>query len=322
MEYIQWVDHIHPQPPCEPVLNTMVNIAQPKSFLQSKDWFEFQRSLGREVFSLGDTGVIEIPTWFNKKYFYIPRGPNALSNEFVDKLLQKAKDRKAIFILAEPQEDSVAQILSHHGFSFSTSKDIQPNRTIVLSLVQDDDELLKKMHHKTRYNIKVARRDGVVVRTSDDIEPFLELLSKTSARDKFFPHSSSYYRSMFSFFQKTEELQINIFYAYLDDRPVAAAMIGLYGKRGFYLHGASDHECRSSMAPFALHWEVISWLKVHDYDHYDFWGIDHQRYPGVTRFKLGWGGNVIEYPGAFVMPISKIYYALYSFLRKLKSYIH
>jgi len=72
------------------------------------------------------------------------------------------------------------------------------------------------------------------------------------------------------------------------------------------------------MAPYALHWDIIKYLKQQGVAHYDLWGIDHQRWPGVTRFKLGWGGRTVEYPGAFDLVISKPWKLAYDLAQKLR----
>ncbi|TSC74721.1 MAG: Methicillin resistance protein, partial [Parcubacteria group bacterium Gr01-1014_44] len=141
-----------------------------QSFLQSKEWFDFQKSLGRGVFLYEEggikTGVIKLPLPFKKSYLYIPHGPamdfnqmtggidNAVRN-FLQYLKTLAKKEKAIFIKAEPFNDSVAQFLAKNKFKKS-KKEIQPSKTVVLDLTQTEDQLLDRLHHKTRYNIKVA----------------------------------------------------------------------------------------------------------------------------------------------------------------------
>ena len=72
------------------------------------------------------------------------------------------------------------------------------------------------------------------------------------------------------------------------------------------------------MAPYYLHWELIKVAKKYGLNNYDFWGIDAKRDPGVTRFKLNWGGQTIEYPGSFDLPVSKFWYLVYKLLRNNK----
>jgi len=65
-----------------------------------------------------------------------------------------------------------------------------------------------------------------------------------------------------------------------------------------------------------LHWEIMRQLKAEDVNNYDWWGIDSKLWPGVTEFKLGWGGQVVERPGAFVFPVRWFWYELYKLLKR------
>ncbi len=305
-----------------------------KSFLNTQEWADFQLSLGRKATRIQNDAVqavlITQDSWFGQHYTYIPHGPvvdfNAFSsgiNNGIRAFIKEAKDfadtSKSFFILAEPLDDSVAQALASNGFKVSNSKHLQPSKTVVLDVSKSTEDLLKEMHHKTRYNIKVAERDGVIVKESEDIEVFLKLLKKTTERDQFQGHGANYYHTLFNRFRGEGELQLKIYVAYHNEAPAAAALVMLWNDHAYYLHGASDHALRKHMAPYALHWQIVQSVKLASALSYDFWGIDHARYPGVTRFKLSWGGQVVEYPGAFVLPLRKPMYWLYSFMRFIKS---
>ena len=102
------------------------------------------------------------------------------------------------------------------------------------------------------------------------------------------------------------------------DKPIAGAILLTYGDTVYYLHGAMDRDYKSWMAPYLMHWEIIKWAKKQGYHYYDFWGIDTSRWPGVTRFKLGFGGQQVEYPGSFDMPISKFWYFAYNLAGRIR----
>ena len=90
----------------------------------------------------------------------------------------------------------------------------------------------------------------------------------------------------------------------IKDRLIAGAILLTYGDTLYYLHGAMDRNYKSMMAPYILHWQIIKWAKEQGLKHYDLWGIDAQKWPGVTRFKLGWGGRQIEYPAPSTCPFA------------------
>lgn len=311
-----------------------------QNFLQSKSWAEFQKSQGRPFFEYDQDFVsamiFKYPLRLGKNYLYIPYGPgldltqmlggikNPI-NKFLDFAVGLGRKEKAVFIKVEPAIDYVAQLLVEAGFK-KAEKEIQPSKTLIVDLGKDEELLQNEMHHKTRYNIKVAEKHNIEVTESDDLNTFWQLIKKTSTRDRFSAHTKIYYQALLDFFKGGQsgpneaggEIITKIFMAgSRPSRPAAAAMILLHQGWGYYLHGASDYSQHSLMAPYKLHWEIIKNLKAGGYKNYDFWGIDTHRWPGITRFKLGWGGRVVEYPGSFDLPISKLWYLAYQVARKV-----
>jgi len=77
---------------------------------------------------------------------------------------------------------------------------IQPRRSVVVSLEGGQEEWLARMKQKTRYNIRLAQKKDVVVRSSDDLEGFHRLMQTTGERDGFGVHSLAYYRRAYELF--------------------------------------------------------------------------------------------------------------------------
>jgi len=301
------------------------------SFLQSKEWLDFQKSLGREVFLYErggiKAGIIKLPLPFKKSYLYLPHGPamdfnqmtGGIDNEvrnFVHYLKDLAKKEKAIFIKTEPLNDSVAQFLAKNKFKKS-KKEIQPHKTIILDLLKSEEELLAAMHHKTRYNIKVAEKHNVLIQPSSDLDIFWKLVKKTTERQKFSAHTKDYYKSLFNFFNKEGVMRVHLFFAIFDGKPVAGALMFTYGDTAYYLHGGSDYDFREAMSPHMLHWHLIKEMKRQGFKYYDFGGSEGIKWPGLTRFKLGWGGHTREYPGSFDLTTSWWWHQVYKISKKL-----
>jgi lipid II:glycine glycyltransferase (peptidoglycan interpeptide bridge formation enzyme) len=72
------------------------------------------------------------------------------------------------------------------------------------------------------------------------------------------------------------------------------------------------------MAPYLLHWQIMKEGKSSGYKYYDLNGVDEQKWPGVTRFKLGFGGAIINYPGTFDLVFNKTWYNVYKILRMMR----
>ena len=295
------------------------------SFLQTHDWLSFQKSLGRRVWRLDDgyisTTIVRHDVRLGKNYLYIPHGPvlelEAGTREHVRHFARLirglARDEGSIFVKYEPLHDAVVEVLKRNGMDLRhSSKSLQPGKTVLMDLAKSEDELLSAMHHKTRYNIGVARRKGVIINELPDADAFLSLLEETTEREGFRSHPPEYYRSLLSFFARSGgDIKTRLFGALYEGAPVAAAIVLEHDGVAYYLHGASARRYRNAMAPHLLHWELLMRYRGAGFKYYDFWGIDAERYPGVSRFKLSWGGRVVEYPGSFDMPISGFWHWLW-----------
>jgi len=290
------------------------------SFLQSWQWGSFQESLGRKIWRIETQGlkglVIKYGLPTGKNYLYCPRGPvgqDAEIKSFLKEVKEIAKHEKSIFLKLEPGHDYK---LLDYRFKKS-SKQIQPLRTLILDLDKPEQEILSAMHQKTRYSIRLAQRKGIKVKSSnyDQIDTFLDLLVETAKRNKFHIHSKDYYRKMVGVLDP--EGIVKIFLAKRQDRVIAANLIGFFGKTVTYLHGASDYEARQTMASYLLQWHTIRQAKELGFKYYDFWGIDDKKWPGVTRFKKGFNGKEVAYPGSFDLPYRSGWYTLYNLARRI-----
>ncbi len=56
--------------------------------------------------------------------------------------------------------------------SMAASKPIQPQNTITLDLTGTEEDWLARMKQKTRYNIRLAEKKGVVIQESDSVDDF------------------------------------------------------------------------------------------------------------------------------------------------------
>lgn len=301
-------------------------------FLQSWEWGEFQRATGREVLRLRGDGalaqMIRLPLPFGKSYWYCPRGPLAL--DILPPLAEEARKNEAIFLRCEPLEKPV-----HRFFAGAKKREaVQPAQTLIVDLAQDEEAILAAMHEKWRYNIRLAERKGVRVFMAGEhdasaLDIFWNLLEETTDRDGFRAHGKEYYRAMLERLAgdpatdgKTRPVARLVF-AEHDGKVLAANLMLYFGSTATYLHGASSRERREVMAPQLLHWKAMTDAKSWGYASYDFWGVapegaeDHP-WAGITRFKRGFGGRYVSYPGTYDLPLDRGWYGLYSLIQKLR----
>ena len=287
-------------------------------FLQSWVWGNFQRTIKRKIWYLaikdnqqiiGLALVIKQALPFGKNYLYSPRGPIFISKHqqaqelFFKKIKELAQQEKAVFFRFEPF-DAKQLILNAKRVD-----DLQPSQTTILDLAQSEESLLVKMHPKTRYNIRLAQKHGVQVyesKKNSDFEIFLKLIHQTAQRAKFNPHPDDYYRQLLKQTQFSK-----LFLARYKNKVLAAQIIIYFGSTVTYVHGASSREYSLAMASYLLHWEVIKQASQQGFKFYDFWGLNKKKWPGFTRFKIGFGGQPVVYPGTFDLPFSNFWYFLY-----------
>ncbi|MDE6195383.1 MAG: peptidoglycan bridge formation glycyltransferase FemA/FemB family protein, partial [Erysipelotrichaceae bacterium] len=74
---------------------------------------------------------------------------------------------------------------------------------------------------------------------------------------------------------------------------------------------------------YAIQWHMIQYALPHGYTLYNFYGTsgifdESAEDYGVYKFKRGFGGNVVELIGTFVLPVHKFWYFLYTQLKKIR----
>lgn len=287
------------------------------SILQSWAWGQFQEALGQKVrrFS-GDDFVcqaIETELPLGKKYFYCPRGPLGNVESALIDLKRLEEDRAVIFARIEPLQS----VKLPHAV-----KDVQPNTDWVLDLEKSEEELLIGMKPKTRYNINLASRRGVVVREGNqsDLMTLWKLLLESGGRYGFKLHPQNYYWKMWDHLSPRF---LKILIAEYKEQPLAGMLLTLYGDTADYLHGGSGPKMKEAMAPYILHWEAIRASKQLGFKQYDFGGVspvgdERHAWAGISRFKKGFGGFEVAYPGSFDLIFSPIWYNVYKQGRTLR----
>ncbi len=257
---------------------------------------------------------------FGLFYYYAPRGPVLKSGlgetqvkETINFLISEIKKREdgAVFLKIEP-----ANLSEVWRSGFAVAPDIQPKKTLILDLKQSAEDLLLSMHQKTRYNIKLAEKKGVQIIEGGEnsFSEFWRLMELTGKRDGFRIHDKHHYLNLI----KGNSEFLSLFFAEYQGQKIATALVCFFGDKATYLHGASDNAFRNIMAPYLLQWEIIKKAKELNFSKYDFYGIDEQKWPGVTRFKLGFSGEEKIYPGVFDIIFRPGVFNIYHKLKKIK----
>lgn len=298
------------------------------SFLQSSIWERFQQATGKRTVRADGTLLIEGTTPLGS-YWYAPRP--VLTAASVDVLRNAAAG--AMFVRVDPgsMPDDVDR------WQLVPAEPTQPQDSLILTL-QPPDQLLATFHEKTRYNIRLAERKGVTVTESSapdskELAAFLALSTGTSERQDFHYHDDQYYRALIATLGQPNEEQItaSVLTAWQGETsptggqaPLAALIAIWTPETAIYLHGASSYEHRALMGPHLVQFTAMQRALAQGCRRYDFWGIAPDDAPqthpwaGVTRFKLGFGGERVHYPDSCAIVLKPMQYRLYTLLRRIR----
>ncbi len=284
--------------------------------LQTAAWANFRKAMGIDVARFHNWYVSfhRIPhTPYSIGYF--PKGPNP-TKTMIEKLKILGKEKKAVFIQLEPNTTARFTGLppSHHP--------LFTKYTFIIDLTKSEEELLKAMHPKTRYNIKIAEKHNVKIQedNSDNaFETYLRLTQETTNRQGFYAHNQTYHRTMWKTMHQAGIAKL--WTATYKGQVLAAWIIFVYDGVMYYPYGASSREHREVMAPNLLLWELIKWGKQKKLNAFDLWGAigpppaggpdPKNPWYGFHRFKSGFSPKLVEFVGSYDLVIQPILYKLY-----------
>ncbi len=310
-------------------------------FQQSVKWAKVKTLWQNEIIILKDKQqniiasmsilIRKIP--FFGHIMYVPRGPignlyeEKVLKEITNQVKQMAKKYKAFVLIIEPnikKEDETFQNLALSlGYKINSKaikfeQEIQARHNFRLNLEnKTEEEVFQNFSPKTRYNIRLAIKKGVIVEEKNEtgIDEFYELMQETGKRDSFRIRTKEYFETILQEFPK----EAKIFIAYYKKEPISAIMIMQYGNKMWYLYGASGNKNRNLMSTYLLQWEMIKLAIKEHCKIYDFRGVSMEKGEngGLYRFKKGFGGDFIELIGEIYIPFRPIFYFFYKIAKKI-----
>lgn len=306
--------------------------ARDGGLFQSQGWRNFQAACDKKVWLVEKSSGTELAIPFRLgRYGYAPRFPESFVEEaLLKKLFAFGQASGWAFVRIEPQTKELLRICQTvFGSRLQKSpNDVQPREILMLDITRDEATLLSEMKQKTRYNIRVAEKHGVIVeatKTTEDREAFLDLLTKTAERKDIQFHPREYYQKFLEYFGE-EECELLV--ARKDGVVLAGLLLVYYQGTAYYLHGGSGDRGRRYMAPHLLQWEAIKRARLRGCRQYDFGGVAVESlapkgkdWSGITRFKQGFAPKVSTtlFPGAYDIIIDTKTYFLYRMLRNIKN---
>lgn len=295
------------------------------NFLQSPEYQKMNEILGSKVISEDFDGegyfLAVVRNAKRGRYLEIAAGPLIdwgkpdLAKKVVEKIAEIGRKEKCVFVRVRPQLAATSEnleILRKLGFKKSPMH-LAAEHTVMIDLTKTENELLSEMRRQTRYEVRRAAKLGIVVEKYQSVEIFNEfhlVQMETAKRQDFVPPSLETLLAEREAFGE----KIWIYKAIFENKPVAYGLIIGNGLEADYYEAASTELNRKLPGAYALLWQAMRDLREEGYKRFNLWGIapagqPNHRYAGVTTFKTGFGGEIVEFVPAHDLIISKVRYA-------------
>ena len=176
-----------------------------------------------------------------------------------------------------------------------------------------EEELLKGFNQLWRRNVKKADKAGVEVSlgTEADLPAFHGLYLETAERDHFTGRPLSYFQRMWTAMRAEDPDRIRLYLARHEGDLVAATTMVRVGRHAWYSYGASSTAKRDVRGSNAVQWRMIRDAAEAGAAVYDLRGItdtlsEDDPHFGLIQFKLGTGGEAVEYLGEWDLPLNRL----------------
>ncbi len=180
------------------------------------------------------------------------------------------------------------------GFGYN----ITDAETTVLDLKTTEEELWKSFNRNTKRNIKKAQKEGlelIDVREIDErkIQSYYRfVISTLEGKDKIIPPMEFYSRVLSSLLPENNARFIMVKHG---DEFIGGAIFLLFRDTVYFWHVGILREYLNVGINFLIVWETVKWAMENGFRYFDFVRIERDRLPGIARFKLAWGGDIVKF---------------------------
>ena len=273
----------------------------------------------------------ERPLVGGRTFWYVPHGPvldwrAPAAAERVRAirigLRIAARQHRAIAVKLEPRLAIGSAEAALLGGLRHTRETLQVGQTRIVELL-DDEPLRAGFDKDTRYAVRRAEREGVIVTAVEDgsdlqpIDDLHALVVETQRRAGFPLPPLERYRVTWRALAGAGRAAI--LEARRDGELLASGMVVFEGTRSFYLFSGSRREERGEpkhYASYALQWAMMRLARDRRVTHHDLWGIappgaGHEHaWHGVGLFKKGFGGEEVVWAGSWDLVVAPSLYRL------------
>ena len=335
-------------------------------FGRKVDIFEAYSKVDSKNITVASVVLITYLLIAKKSYIYAPYGPVLLDIKLLNdadflqslkKLLSEVcKSKNAVFARLDfsypeifTEKDSgkqcAGQIYESLKKFFRPAPSItyhsayfQPRYEWFLKIEKSEEEILKEMHEKTRYSVRLSARKEIevkIVTNNDEIKPikyfedFYSLMEETAKRNGFSLHTKKYYEEIFKSLGTDKELEKSyLAIAYYKGKILAMDLVIVHGKIANYVFGASNNEERNRMPAHGAQWASIKHAKSLGCELYNFGGVSlegeghsYKGWEGLTSFKQKFGGYAVYHLDFFDFVALPFWYHLYNLRKYVKKFL-
>jgi len=232
--------------------------------------------------------------------------------------MEYGKKNKLLFIKIEPYVfEKKLQVTSYK--LQKSPHPLFPSWTQMLDIAKSEEELFKNLKPKTRYNIRLAQKKGVIIKEENNDKGFKifdDLYFTTCKRQKYYGHTAKYHQIVWNNLKNSIG---HILVAYYQDQPLVVYQLWYFKDQIYYVYGGSSEIHRNLMAANLLMWEAIKLGKKLGAKQFDMWGSlppnydQNHPWAGFTKFKEGYGTKFTELVGSYDLLINPFLYQLYNY---------
>lgn len=237
---------------------------------------------------------------------YVPRGPVSAApldpptlRALTSALRAAARGARLAYVRMEPEADASTAIREALGnLGWLPADHVQPDRTRIIDIAQDETAILAGMHRKCRQSIAKAERLGVRVVDADGsrLDGFYAIHTDAMLRAGISPRTIGSYRLMWDTLAPRGMARLLFAEDEATGNPLATLFLVRCGPRVVDLYGGTTGEGGRRRANYLLKWEAIRRSREAGATQYDLWGLPRD---GIEQFKSGFGGAEVDYVGAW-----------------------
>jgi peptidoglycan pentaglycine glycine transferase (the first glycine) len=296
------------------------------SHLQASTWAAIKRSNGWTALRVavdapggpvGGQVLVRRPRGMPWGMGYLPRGPVATRDldatdlaAFTARIRDAARGARLGWVRMEPEApDSPGLRTALASLGWVPAPHVQPERSLIIDLAQDEAGILAGMHRKCRQSIAKSERLGVhVVEAGAERMPdFYAIHTDAMRRAGIAARAERTYRDMWHELAPSGGARLLFAEAAATGTPVATLFLVACGPRVADLYGGTTEEGGRLRANYLLKWEAIRRSRAAGIREYDLWGLPRA---GIAQFKSGFGGTPVDYIGAWDLVTDRMGHAL------------